>query len=542
VTLLSSHYFTQTTEAYSVPTSRVTLAQNYILIDNREMVLDQLALPQKLGAGDTILSVSREAGMTSKQVLVILGIVAIIGLCACGVIAIVLFDSGNFLIERLVSNETGITPSQVSTSTRVTLPTSEPSTPSVDPTPSGESTPVPTQSIPIDSDVLAQMVDIEAQVTSLRGLGSTGPVERTLLTPDELYQYVLDDFFGDYTEEDAADDATVYSLFGLLESDFDLFNFYLDLYSEQVAGFYDDDVETMFVVQEAEFRGIERMTYAHEYVHALQDQTWDTEEGLKYNEEACEFDAERCVGIQSLLEGDAYLLEEQWLMEFATQTDINQFFEFYESYESPVYDSAPRFMQQDFLFSSTYGTDFVRQIHSQGGWEAVNEVYSDPPVSTEQILHPERYPLDKPIALDPPDLEPALGGAWREIEYEVLGEWFTQLILSEHVGDDLSILAAQGWGGDVYVALTNDDEGASALFLMTLWDSVRDAQEFAAAFLDYGDVRFGRRDVGSGNFTWESSEGSVLFERSGNQTLWILAPDADLVDSIRTSVEFPIGN
>jgi hypothetical protein len=199
-------------------------------------------------------------------------------------------------------------------------------------------------------------------------------------------------------------------------------------------------------------------------------------------------------------------------------------------------------MQQDFLFPYTYGTDFVRSIHNEGGWDAVDAVYDDPPITTEQILHPERYPWDKPIAIDPPDFVPVLGEPWREIESYVLGEWFTQLVLSEHVGNDLSIIAAQGWGGDVYVALANDDEQLEALFLMTLWDSVRDAQEFAAAFLDYGDARFGRREVSAGSFTWESSEGAVLFEQIGNQTLWILAPDVDAVGAMRNSFEFPLGN
>jgi hypothetical protein len=353
---------------------------------------------------------------------------------------------------------------------------------------------------------------------------------------------VLDDFLDDYTEDEATDDALVLSLLGLLERDFDLFSFYLDLYSEQIAGFYDDEVKKMFVVQESGFRGMERITYAHEYVHALQDQIWNFDEGLDFNDESCELDSERCAGIIALVEGDATLLQEQWLMEYATQTDIAQILEFYEGYESPVYDSAPNFMQQDFLFPYTYGTDFVREIHSQGGWDAVDQVYSDPPVSTEQILHPERYPWDKPIAIEPPDLEAALGTGWREVESNVLGEWFTQLVLSEQVGDDLSIVAAHGWGGDVYVVASNDDEGSGALFLLTIWDSVRDAQEFAAAFLDYGDARFGQRDVGSGTFVWDSSDGVVRFERIGNQTLWILAPDEDLVETIRLAVDFPYGN
>ena len=70
------------------------------------------------------------------------------------------------------------------------------------------------------------MRKIEIQVQDLRGLPSTGPVARTLLSSEELHQRVLDDFLEDYTEDEANDDVRVLSLLGLLEPDFDLFNFY----------------------------------------------------------------------------------------------------------------------------------------------------------------------------------------------------------------------------------------------------------------------------------------------------------------------------
>ncbi len=480
--------------------------------------------------------------MNSKQVWGFVAIVGVLGLCACSILVFFLVGSGSQFLDRFASGGIAEVITQVIPATQISIPTTDSTPPSPEATTPGESTALPIETIPLDPDIVAQMEKIEAQVMQLRGLRSTGPVDRTLYSPDELYQHVLNEFLDDYTEEEATDDALVLALFGLLEPDFDLFNFYLDLYSEQIAGFYDDEVKKMYVIQEAGFGGLERITYAHEFVHALQDQIWGFDQGLDFNDDSCEIDTERCAAISALVEGDATLLEEEWLLNHATRTDMTQILEFYETYESPVYDSAPNFMQQDFLFPYTYGTDFVRSIHNQGGWDAVDAVYSDPPITTEQILHPERYPWDKPIAIDPPDFVPVLGEPWREIESYVLGEWFTQIVLSEQVGYDISIVAAQGWGGDVYVALANDDEQLGALFLMTIWDSVRDAQEFAAAFLDYGDARFGRRDVSTGSFTWESSEGAVLFEQIGNQTLWILAPDANTVGNIRGAAEFPLGN
>jgi hypothetical protein len=363
-----------------------------------------------------------------------------------------------------------------------------------------------------------------------------------LLTTEDLHQRVLEDFLADYSEEEARDDVHVLSLLGLIDPEFDLFTFYLDLFTEQIAGFYDDDLKEMYVVQGEGFKGPERLTYAHEFVHALQDQTYDLQEGLGFTDEACEEDSERCAGLQALIEGDATLLEEQWLRNYATPQDYLEIVEFITSFEMPVYDSAPAFMKDDFIFPYTYGLDFVREIHLNGGWAAVDAVYANPPISTEQILHPERYPDDVPIILEVPDLAPLLGEGWREIEHDVLGEWYTQLTLNEFLYDPPSELAAAGWGGDYYIALYNNEKEQGAFILMTVWDSVRDTEEFYLTFQDYGEARFGNGTLSTVNSTWESNEGQAMIERWGNQTLWILAPDAQVMEILREAIEFPPSN
>ena len=68
--------------------------------------------------------------------------------------------------------------------------------------------------------------------------------------------------------------------FGLINPDFDLQNLYIDLYSEQIAGFFDIEENEMVVVQGEGFGGVERFVYAHEYTHVLQDQNFDIENGL----------------------------------------------------------------------------------------------------------------------------------------------------------------------------------------------------------------------------------------------------------------------
>lgn len=401
--------------------------------------------------------------------------------------------------------------------------------------------PEPIECVPLDTEVRAQMDEIENQVATLRGLRPKRSVDRVLLTPSELRQRVIDDFLDDYTEQDALDDARVLNLFGLLEPGFDLWNFYVDLFSEQIAGFYDDTEEEMAIICGTGFKAPERITFAHEFAHALQDQSHDFEEELAYTDETCDSDSERCAAIQALVEGDATLLEEQWLQIYALEQDLVELFEFFGELDTPVYDSAPNFIRQDLLFPYMAGRNFVNALYLDGGWAAVDAAYDNPPLSTEQILHPERYPREVPIVLQQPDLGDALGGDWFEVDRDVLGEWVTQLVLDEYIHKADAADAAAGWGGDIYQAFYDERADKGLMLLVTQWDTMRDVHEFYSVFREYGDARFGDRTSSSTySTTWVGDMGYALLERSSNQTLWILAPDAETAERLREALTFPV--
>jgi len=383
------------------------------------------------------------------------------------------------------------------------------------------------------------MDEIQRQVAALRGLDPLAPVERSLLTPEDLRQRILDDFLSDYTEDEAAIDSRMLVLLGLLDPGADLRTLYADLLSEQVAGYYDDEAPGMFVVRGAGFAGPERLTYAHEYDHALQDQYFDIDEGLGYNDEACDVDRERCAAVNALLEGDATLLQAQWLRTFGTDQDRTEILGFFATYESPVYDRAPQFLQKDLLFPYLQGLQFVSALFIEGDWATVDEAYLHPPTSTEQILHPERYPDDAPIALEVPNPAAALGGGWNEVRHEPLGEWTTLLTLEALLPSETAAEAAEGWGGDTVIVLSNEATGQQALLLVTRWDTLLDAQEFLAAFTQYGNARFGRGTSTTTRSVWAGDERYSSIERSADQTLWILAPDQSAGDTLREAIPLP---
>jgi hypothetical protein len=402
-------------------------------------------------------------------------------------------------------------------------------------------TPYPTSVL--DAQLSQDLDQIQSQVIENRGLQSTGTVPVVMLSPDELRQNVIHDFLADYTDEEMADDVLELSIIGLLEPGFDFKSFYTELLSEQVAGYYDPETKEMFIVQGQSFQGPERMTYAHEFTHALQDQNYDIRNGLNQNDEACEADSEFCGAVEALIEGDASLSEAFWYY-YADDETKQQIDSFYESFESPIYESAPAFLKDDFVFPYNQGAAFVMDIFEQGGWPAVDAAYTNLPESTEQILHPELYPDDTPISVDLPDLSATLGDGWREVSRNQMGEWYTYLILarganaSARVDDTTAQDAAAGWGGDEYLVFQNKSTGSTAFVMKTVWDTPRDATEFANTFQEYGNNRFGVSAAQQGDsLTWTYPNGFSSFYQSGDTTVWIIAPDSSIANTITDSLQ-----
>lgn len=405
------------------------------------------------------------------------------------------------------------------------------------PEPSSTSNAAPTETpVSLPEDVAAQMDEIQTQVEKLRGLVQIDPVKRSVLTPEQLRQKIISEFAQENDQQSMKDDLRVLSAFGLIDPDYDLYNFYINLYSEQVAGYYDDKTKEMVVIQGEAFDGPERMTYAHEFTHILQDQYFGLQDGLKLNEGHCKVDSEYCAAVNALIEGDASLTEQYWLYTYGSDTDKQQIDDFYSSLQSPVYDAAPEFIKEDFGFSYTAGVEFVLNLFKKGGYTEIDNAYAEPPVSTEQIMHPAKYPFDTPVNVFMPDLAAGLGLNAREIDRGVIGEWYTYLLLGKGRSQSIRLSEAQarqaanGWGGDAYVVYQDNASGNVLLAARWVWDTSDDVVDFFASFKDYGKLRWGQPDVGSQSNTlvWSNTpDGTVIFQSGGLGTAWVIAPDGE---------------
>jgi hypothetical protein len=412
----------------------------------------------------------------------------------------------------------------------------------VDPLPTVVVTPEAAETLP--DDIAEIVLEIEAQVSQIRGLTLTNPVPRILMSPEELEDVVVNEFFADYTDEDARQDVLVLSLLGLLPPNFDLKNFYNELYSEQIAGFYDSETQEIYIVKGVAFGASEKLTYAHEFTHVLQDQTFRFDEGMNYNEEACEADSERCAAIQALIEGDASYTEVLWFQTHATRADYLDLLQTFEDISSPVFDAAPPYIQADLYFPYEKGFAFVEFLFDQSGYEAIDAAFLDPPVSTEQILHPDRYPWDQPQPVVLPNLEAVLGDSWVLFDENVMGEWYTYLILayghdeSYQIAEDQAQQAAAGWGGDAYAFYHNEGTDELIFILDMVWDTRLDADEFMVALASYAGLRWSPASQQvMGQPTWEGSDGTVVLLQDGDRTLWVIAPTNNLAEILISELQ-----
>ena len=104
-----------------------------------------------------------------------------------------------------------------------------------------------------------------------------------------------------------------------------------------------------------------------------------------------------------------------------------------------------------------YGTVFVHTMRRRGGWREVNRAWDDPPTTSEQILHVDKYDArEKPIGVAAPKAD-TLGAGWRSVDDDVFGELGVRLSFEEWMPPEDAAEAAAGWGGDRGALFKNGD-------------------------------------------------------------------------------------
>ena len=263
-------------------------------------------------------------------------------------------------------------------------------------------------------------------------------------------------------------------------------------------------------------------------MHALQDQTFDLDAFLPEDEENGDLARAKV----ALVEGDAVLAAAEYLRAHLTRSEIRQVYS--SGGGGTGLSEIPRALRELLVFPYREGARFVAAVHGDGGWESVDAAYSEPPLSTEHILHPDKYfEGEEPVTVRLPALASALGGGWEVVEKGVLGEFVIGLYLENRLPRYRAANAAEFWGGDAYSLVRNEELDESALVSLSVWDSVEDAQDFFDAVISYYEApRSGPGEVtisGEGVRRWDSEERSVYVALEDDKVLLIVSESGGAV-------------
>ena len=317
------------------------------------------------------------------------------------------------------------------------------------------------------------------------------------------------------------------------------------LYGGSVAGYYTPSADRIVVVSDAARPAMDRATLAHELVHALQDQHFgfvgsgSRDAGLAHN---------------GLTEGDARYVET--LYEEACAANWSCLARPDRSGSGGDNGSI-----DPGLFAYIYqpyadGPGFVNRLRERGGWVAVNDAYADRPASTEQTIHPERYPEATVEDVRVPDRSAA---EWSRFDLprvtERLGEtgvytmfWAQSTINRSNLRQtdipyspyNYSNPLSTGWAGDTLVPY-HDGTGESVAYgyvWALRWDTEADAEEFADAYratlrsLGAERVRAGVFEVPDGPFA-----DAFRVERRGRTVTITNAPTVGQLDAVHAPAE-----
>jgi hypothetical protein len=170
------------------------------------------------------------------------------------------------------------------------------------------------------------------------------------------------------------------------------------------------------------------------------------------------------------------------------------------------------------------GFAFVAALRAQKPWSAIDAAFKRPPISTEQVLHPDKYVADeKPVTVE----APALDGA-KLVDATTWGELgFQQFLRAHGIDAHVAKLAAAGWGGDRVA--TYELDGHIIGKARFEWDSEADAIEaFEAAERAIDDSQLAARSENTETRTrWLALDGKVSsIERTGSEITIMLGATA----------------
>ncbi len=364
----------------------------------------------------------------------------------------------------------------------------------------------------------------------LRGLSPKRRVPCRLQNKTEVERYLRETIKKKMSETRVEHEGQTYRMLGFIPKDFDYFDKVINLYTDQLGGYYDP--EKKYYAMADWMPAIIQMPIAvHELTHALQDQHFSLAEMIDQEKLSSDVVLARA----ALIEGDAtsVMLDYSRMLagqpSIAKEQSVSMFMlqNISGAMLSQSLREAPPALQASLLFPYVSGLNFCHALLRKGGYRAIDRAFSRPPESTEEILHPQIYlrgKRDFTVPADPQMPEELGLKEQKPVFRDTLGEFFVSTLLATWVSPQQASEAASGWGGDRVVLYPREGERKWALAWQLLWDSKDDASEFFDVLLKAYTVRFAKvkeQEKNAARFT-DSDFGDIKLSLNGKEVLVLI--------------------
>jgi hypothetical protein len=343
-----------------------------------------------------------------------------------------------------------------------------------------------------------------------------------LITREQVNQYLKEQIQQSVKPDEIRAEETTLKKFGFAPADFDLKQTTIDLLTEQAAAFYDFKRKKLFISDWATVN-MRDVALIHELAHALADQNFPIQ---RYTNKGAD-NSEASLAREAVVEGQA-----SWLMlevgarrTGRTLADPQTAREFLDTGaegqqdDYPVFNKAPLYLRRTLMFPYDEGEKFQQAVFLHDGMTAFARVFRDPPISTSQIEHPERYFEHTPLAS--PDLpkpvkhaKPFVAGAMGELETRILLEQYVSPGTAEELGPKLK-------GADYRVDETKPGHRMTLVYASE-WDDGDAAMQYFEAYRKVLRAKWKSLEViveSPDRFSGKSEDGYFTVTREGNTVL-----------------------
>ena len=358
------------------------------------------------------------------------------------------------------------------------------------------------------------------------GLPIKSDVKRQITSRDAVESYVKSKFDEDQSARRLQRDEIVLKKFGLLDRDFALKPFLLQLLKEQVEAYYDSKTKTVYMLDWVSIEE-QKPVLAHELTHALQDQHSNLEKWASQTPDDVSLNSagdtdhlakdEMDTAREAVVEGQAtavmidYMLKPMG-MSLVKNPEIMDTVkaQMVGAENSPVLARAPLLLSESMLFPYREGLSFEQDVWmDQGRTAAFSGTLDHPPASSWEILNPREYEKRHTPAIPLlPNIHPLVDSLYKPYDIGQIGQLDVHILTELFGGDQAAGNLTPAWNGGLYwagqrLSAKTPQELAStnsiALFYLSVWKNSASARAFARLYADelgrkYSGVKFDSAD------------------------------------------------